>query len=608
MCARRRPERSTGAVVRLAWSAHRGRLVEVAVLAILASLGAPLTLVLVTEFIDDLLQAGGRGLGWLLAAVAAVAVLQNLADALLTMREQELAHRVNIHAESRLLQVVARAPLARFHDAVWHDQVARAVEGVRWRPANAVRSLSQLVAILAGLAGLGAVLGHLDPWFVLLALAGAVPPLVARRRAARLIYGVHRSNTERDRRRDHFFDMLVRPDLAKDIRGYELGLHFVEQHRRLAHTTLEAVLGAHRRTLRWTGAAGVLGALPLVGAYALVGGQALAGQLSAGELFLVLTAFTMLTTRMVDLFGVAADMEEHSDYLSDYLALVLARPSDVTDPEEHQVEAGNGPDPGRPRASGPTVPTTTTSPPGLFLDRVSFRYGDGPVVIDDVTLRIHPGQLVVLMGENAAGKSTLVKLLTGLVTPVCGRAWIGGRVADRVSREDHMAVLFQEYGRYELSVSEGVGLGRVSRPLDHDRVRRALEIVGMLDQVERLPRGIDHPVGRLFGSSVDLSGGQWQRLALARMLYREAAVWVLDEPTAALDASSETDVLRLLHSERGRRTILVVTHRPEVARSADRILYMDSGRVVEQGTHDDLMRACGSYAALHDRTVLASEL
>ncbi|MEV4897550.1 ATP-binding cassette domain-containing protein, partial [Nonomuraea sp. NPDC055795] len=232
---------------------------------------------------------------------------------------------------------------------------------------------------------------------------------------------------------------------------------------------------------------------------------------------------------------------------------------------------------------------------------VGYAYAGGPPVLREVSFTLRPGEFTVLVGRNGAGKSTLVKLLLGLLGPVGGRILIDGTdlaELDPARLRELIGVLYQEYGRYEFTVAESVRLGRADQPLDQDRLDFALRAGGLDGLVGRLPHGADNLVGRMFPGARDLSGGQWQRLALARVLYRDAPVWVLDEPTAALDVQAEAALIQRLRAERGRRTVLLITHRLETAQTADRVLVLDDGVLVEHGSHEELLSLGGSYARL----------
>lgn len=570
------------AVIRLAWLAAPGLLVMLLAVAATVAVLAPLTLILIQRLVDAI--GTGASVVPIVGLIAAATTMKVATDGFVSMKQQELAACVSLTSEQRLLSVVGAAPLERMWDAEWYDRVARARDGVTWRPALATGTVVSLAGSLASATGLIAIIGALDVRLLSLAVLSAVPVLIYRRSEIRTMYRIRAGNTELDRRRDYLFGTVLQAGLAREIRGYGLLGHFVRRHGDLARAALDRERAVHGRIVGRSIVAGVSSAALLVLAYLLIstGGT---GAMSAGELFLACAAFATLTDGVAALAAVFTDLEEHAAYLTDYLHLVTAGPID---------EAG-APRPATPPRVAPGPP------PDIEFRDVSFRYPGGSLVVDRLSFRIEAGQTVVLMGSNGAGKSTLISLMLGLLTPESGVVLLGGvdiRELGPVGTRATTGGLFQEYGHYELTIGEGVGLGRIEVPLDRDAATRALQQASLSELTAALPDGIDTAVGHQFPGSRDLSTGQWQRLALARLLYRDAPMWALDEPTAALDSAAEVRFLRHLKDDAGRRTVVIVTHRLETARIADRILLLRAGRLVEDGTHNELLRNRGQYAEL----------
>ncbi|MDF2708568.1 MAG: multidrug transporter permease [Nonomuraea muscovyensis] len=584
------PAGAARVAIRLCFEASPRLLVLVLLLSTAVSTLPAALLLIVREIVEAFSRAqDGRATTWILV-LGVLTALRVALGAMLSVRREELTELVGITSEQRLLRVTGFAPLERFDDPSWYDAVARAHDGVTWRPAAIAGILIEFGGQIVSLVSMVGVLAILDVRLIGLALLAGVPLLVQRRMEARAIYLARRGTTELERRRDYLTELLVRYDLAKDVRSYGLAAPFVDMHDAVSRRALRAVIAASRHSVARGLVAGVLSAVCLVVAYFLAADQASSGALTAAELFLVFTAFSTLMSSTVDLFTIVVDIEEHAAYLTDFVALAYGAPP----PAEPRPS-------GEPRGGPQSRLGGVGGPPRVEFQGVGYAYAGGPPVLREASFTLLPGEFAVLVGRNGAGKSTLVKLLLGLLTPARGRILVDGADLaglDPARLRDLIGVLYQEYGRYEFTVAESVRLGRADRPLDRDRLDFALGASGLSRVVEQLPRGADNPVGRMFPGARELSGGQWQRLALARVLYRDAPVWVLDEPTAALDVQAEAALIQRLRAERGRRTVLLITHRLETAQAADRVLVLDDGVLVEHGSHDELVARGGSYARL----------
>jgi ATP-binding cassette, subfamily B, bacterial len=311
---------------------------------------------------------------------------------------------------------------------------------------------------------------------------------------------------------------------------------------------------------------------------------AIHGRLTAGDLTAVLAAVSSIAVQANSLASNLALVDEHARFLGDYFDLLTVEP----------------------RITAPELPVALPRrlDGGIVFDDVSFSYPRGTRrAVEGLNLRIARGEMVAVVGDNGAGKSTLVKLLLRFYDPTEGTIRLGG--VDLRSAEPHavrgrIGVLFQDFATYEFSVRDNVALGRIDRDPNDDRILNALEAARAARVLDGLPHGLDSRVGHLFDGGHDLSGGEWQRLALARLLYRDADVWILDEPTAALDAEAEAAAFAEVRRRLGDRMGIVISHRFSTVRIADRIVVLAGGRVVEEGSHAELLALGGRYAALFD--------
>jgi ATP-binding cassette subfamily B protein len=575
--------------LRLTWATSPRTLGWVTLLSASAALMPPATLWLVWRLVDTIGATGASGLGgvgslWLITLLALVTAAQQVTSTALEGARDLFGYRVAASAQRTLLEHASRVPFDRFDDHAWHDRFQRASDDVSWRPFQVTESLLQLAGTAAGLAGMAGLLALLDPWLIVFALVSGAPLVVLHRANARALYAAWRDVTEIDRGREYAKDVLTRPELAKDVRAYDLSGTFVERHARLSDRLIGRMRCVHRGNLRRSLAAAGCNAAGLALAYYLLGRGAVASRLSPGDLFLLFSAFSSVSLNVVALFSQLVDVEEHGAYLTDYFVTLAEPVEDV----EHDPSAG--------------APLDLSK--GLAFEHVDFTYPGGEQALRDISFHVGGGELVAVVGANGAGKSTLVKLLLRLVEPDAGRIVLGGRPLAEIGirrLRERFAVLFQEYGRYEMTVGEAVALGRVQVPADDRRIRRALKESGSAGYVDQLPLGPASPVGRLFRGARDLSGGQWQRLALARAIYRDAAIQVLDEPTAALDPAAEWELLQRLRRRPPSCLTILITHRMGSAAQADRIVVIDHGRVVEVGTHAELLARAGLYARMYEQ-------
>jgi ABC-type multidrug transport system fused ATPase/permease subunit len=492
--------------------------------------------------------------------------------------------RVQLEAERRLLQQASKVDLGHFDNSDWHDRLARAKRDVSWRPGDLTWSVLGLSGNIVTIVLMAGLLASLHWVLVMLALAAALLSLALERRVTAKLYEFFYKETPEEREREYLGDLLVQPRNTKEIRAYVLADYLLGRHRDRSEELYHQRELMYRSGTRVSMMTGLVTGTALALAYLFVAMEGVTGGIDPGGVVLVIGAFTTVSGTLGNISSTFVAVDQHTTFLDDYFSfLAVGRLIPV---------------PEKPRE----VPKTFEA--GIEFDNVTFTYPGGTEpAVANLSLHIRGGELIALVGENGAGKSTLIKLLLRFYDPTAGAIRVGGadlRELDPEEWRGRIGVLFQDYANYELSVRENVQMGRPGVIADDRKVLSALEDARSDWLLKKMPKGLDAKVGRLFEGGHDLSGGEWQRLALARIMYRDADIWILDEPTASLDPEAEAAIFAELKEMLRGRIGIVISHRFSTVRIADRIAVIDDGKVVELGTHAELVRANGRYAHLFE--------
>jgi len=573
-----------------AWEAAAGR---TTVLFAGAGVIGVLTAVsgLATKWVVDALAAGdgGRALtmgGVYLALVAGSSLLEDLTGGVL---QSEVGERVSHAVEQRLMAVSGGAPgLEHLERPEFADKV-KLVKDRSFLPYFAFTNLNGLAAVVIGLVAAVALLGSVHPALVLMPVV-AVPGVALQFRAYRRHFARYDRTAADQRLVAHYLELLTTPAAAKEVRLFGLGTHLIERHRQVSEAYIRALF---RDQLRRSGAGLLSGALygaAAAGAVGYVGWLALQGRASLGDVALGVQVVRMALGDVQAGTRQAAWLAELSFVGERYLWLLDYRPAL------------------RVRPPGEAAPAPDVIETGIALEGMSFTYpGTTEPVLRHVSLVLPAHSTVALVGENGAGKTSLVKLLARFYDPTEGRILVDGvdlRDIDLDGWRQRAGVAFQDFVRFQLVAREAVGVGDLPAVDDLERVGGAAAAAGADGVIGRLPDGFDTQLGRTFAGGVDLSEGEWQRVALARGLMRPApALLVLDEPTASLDARAEHEVFERFaamtrRGDAAAPLTLLVSHRFSTVRMADLIVVLHDGRVEELGSHDELLAAGGRYAQL----------
>jgi ATP-binding cassette subfamily B protein len=571
--------------IRLAGRAGRREVVAMFALQLATVVLVALAVLVARDAVAGLLDADRTGddvgsvlpqLGLLAAVTAALGV----AAAVQIGLQRVLAELCTREGEGRVIAVASSVDLMAYDTPAFQDALERATAAVRRLPAVIVNVAGLLRAIAASV---GAAIGlvALQPLFAPGLLLAAVPSWIAARRRARLFYGFAYEMTPRDRERAYLAEVLTGRQAAQEVRAYGLPSFLDRRRLGLWDERVRELRGVARRQLASSVVASVLGSAIMAGALLAVMALALSGDVSLASAGVAAAAIVVLGQRLTLAAGTAGNLSEMALYLDDYLEFVEGGPP----LEVATAPAGPVPDAVHVRAEG-----------------VAFSYDDARApAVQGVSLEIAPGEVVALVGENGSGKTTLAKLLAGLYVPDAGRVTWNGvdtATADADPLRSGVAVVFQDFMRYALPARDNVGLGRHERLPDDDGIRRAAREAGADRDVERLPDGYATMLAPGFAGGTDLSVGQWQRMALARAMFRDAPFVILDEPTAALDADAERQLFARLRGLLAGRGVLLISHRFSSVREADTIHVMHAGAIVESGSHDELIARAGRYAEL----------
>ncbi|MDP2320031.1 MAG: ABC transporter ATP-binding protein [Acidobacteriota bacterium] len=573
----------------LAWAASPSALVRYSVLGMVSAAMTPVAVYLGAVLVNRIAEARAQSLQWtdLLPIVAGLWVstgVQRAIGAYMGYGRNLFVRRVQLEAEQRLLAQASKVDLGHFDNSDWHDRLARAKRDVSWRPGDltwSVLSLSGNIVTIVLMAGLLASLHYI---LVVLALAAALVSLALERRITARLYEFYYKETPEEREREYLGDLLVQPRNTKEIRAYVLADYLLKRHRERSeelYRLREQMYRSGTRVSMWTG---LVTGTALALAYLFVARQGVAGSIDPGGVVLVIGAFTAVSSTLGLISSTFVSVDQHTTFLEDYFSFLSIDPL-VPVPS-------------------PTRPVPASLAAGIEFDQVTFTYPGGTEpALAGLNLHIRSGELIALVGENGAGKSTLVKLLLRFYDVDEGAVRVGGadlRELNPGELRNRIGVLFQDYASYELTVRENVVMGRPDGSVDDDRVLNALKDSRSEWLVKKMPNGLDSKVGRLFEGGHDLSGGEWQRLALARIMYRNADIWILDEPTSSLDPEAEAAIFAELKTMLKGRIGIVISHRFSTVRIADRIAVIADGKVSELGSHEELLKAGGRYAELFE--------
>ena len=558
-------------------SLYIGKLIIDDVVQLVQMPGRPATL-------SDWLASGWLNwLGVLLLAEFALAILSDILGRVVSLVDSLLSERVTNASSVSLMEHAATLDLEDFEDAEFQDQLERARRQTSGRLTLMSQLLGQAQDIVT-VASFAAGLLVYAPWLIVLLLAALLPVFLGEAHFNAQTYTLDFGRTPERRELDYVRQTAASVETAKEVKIFGLNRFLIDRYSSLAAAFYAANRALALRRAAWGGLFTAVGTVGYYFAYAYIAWRTLAGEFSIGDLTFLAGSFLRLRGLLEGLLTSFSSTAGQALYLNDLFSFFEVKP-EILSPQH-------------------PLPFPQPIRHGFVFEDVGFIYpGADRWAVRHLSLALKAGEVVALVGENGAGKTTLVKLLTRLYDPDEGRILLDGHDLRDYDLEDlrgSMGVIFQDFVRYNFPAGDNIAVGRISARDDHARIARAARSSQADEVIAGLPGGYEQRIGKRFKNGVELSGGEWQKIAIARAYMREAEVLILDEPTAALDARAEFEVFQRFKELSRGKTAVLISHRFSSVRMADRIFVLADGKVEAAGTHDELVAKPGLYAELFE--------
>ena len=559
------------------------------VLRLFASL-LPIALLWIAKLIIDSIvhavashQPVGRGFWWLVAAEFGLAVFGSFLGRTIDYFDALLADKYTRHVSIEVMKHAAALDLATYEDPVFYDRLERARVQATDR-LGMIQSIGRLVQQVITAVSLSVSIIVFSPWLLLLLILGVIPAFLGESHFAFLGYATNFRQTPIRRQLDYLRVLGGSREAAKELKLFGLKEFLIERFTRLSDQIYRENIGLARRRLIAGAFLSMIGTAGYYSAYVFIVWRTIHGVLTIGELTFLSGAIVQASGNIQQIFSTLASIADQALFLTDLLAFFEMRPTIFSKPN--------------------ALPAPRPIVRGFEFRNVSFRYpGSSRLVLSGLNFQLRPGERVALVGENGQGKTTIVKLMTRLYDPLEGQILLDGIDLREYSLEDlyrEIGVIFQDFMRYEMTARENIAVGQIETLARLEPLQEAARKSMAAPVIERLHFRYEQVLGRRFEGGVDLSGGEWQKVALARAYLRNAQILILDEPTAALDARSEFEVFRRFSELTTGKTALFISHRFSTVRMADRVVVLENGKITEDGSHEELANLGGRYAEMFE--------